>query len=387
MIDALFVNSGILGQRTFAAFVDQAFAGERDGIRAAQVVLTDALTTRERVVRRLLCARLWPDGAGGVKNLDLFRYRAELHAGLLAARRIRRLEGQGKRFDVLHFHRQATAYASLARMRRTPAIVSIDCTHRYLVEMAASRAEARSYLPNLRRDGEIFRAARLIVSTSAWAADSLRAEYPDCATEIAVMPNPVLLEHFDPAWAEERRARATAPGYRPRVLFMGGDFLRKGGADLVAAWRQGGFGERARLDLVTHLPVEGAADAPGVHVHNDVTAHSAAWRELWRAADVFVLPTRDEAFGTVFQEAAAAGIPAVGTRITAIPEVVLHGDTGLLVAPGDRGALAAALDRLVASAGLRLEMGARARLHIERTADPASYRAQLADALHRLAGR
>jgi glycosyltransferase involved in cell wall biosynthesis len=387
MIDALFVNSGILGQRTFAAFVEHAFAGEREGIRATQVVLTDGLTLGERALRRVLCARLWPDAAG-VKNLDRHRFRAELNAGLLARGRIRRLEAAGKRFDVLHFHRQTTAYASLERMRRTPSIVSIDCTAGYLAGMAAGPAEARSYLPNARRDGEIFGAARLIVSASRWAADSLRDEYPECATEIAVMPSPVLLEHFDAGWAEMRHARAAAAaGYRPRVLFMGGDFCRKGGDDLVAAWREGRFGERARLDLVTHVPVPGAVEADGIHVHTGISARSPAWAALWRDADVFVLPTRDEAFGLVFQEAAAAGLPAIGTRITAIPEVVLDGETGLLVPPRDRGALAAALERLLASAGLRREMGTRARRHVERTADPGAYRAGLADAIHRLAGR
>jgi glycosyltransferase involved in cell wall biosynthesis len=386
MIEALFVNSGILGQKTFAAFVDRAFVGERDGIHSTQVVLTDALTVPERVLRRVLCARLWPDAAG-VKNLDRHRFRAELNAGLQARGRIRRLEAAGKRFDVLHFHRQTTAYASLERMRRTPSIVSIDCTQGCVLQLAASPAEARSYLPNVRRDGEIFRAARLIVSTSRWAADSLRAEYPECATEIAVMPSPVLIEHFDAGWAEMRHARAAAPGYRPRVLFMGGDFSRKGGDDLIAAWRQGRFGERARLDLVTHAPVPSALEADGIHVHTGVDARSPAWRGLWRDADLFVLPTRDEAFGLVFQEAAAAGLPAVGTRITAIPEVVLDGETGVLVPPRDRGALAAALGRLLASPGLRLEMGTRARRHVEATADPEAYRAKLAGAIHRLAGR
>jgi glycosyltransferase involved in cell wall biosynthesis len=387
MIEALFVNSGLLGLRTFAVFVERAFADGRDGIRATQTVLTDGLSTRERVVRRLLCARLVPDAAG-VRNLDRFRYRAELNAGLAARARIRRLEAGGRRFDLLHFHRQPAAYASLARMRTTPSIVSIDCTQRYLVERAATRAEARSYLPNLRRDGEVFDAARLIVSTSEWAARSLRDEYPRCTTDLEVMANPVLLEHFDPAWARERHAAATSSSdYRPRVLFMGGDFARKGGHDLVAAWRAGRFGERARLDLVTHAAVPDAGEADGIHVHAGVPVYSPAWRRLWRGADVFALPTHDEAFGLVFQESAAAGLPSVGTRINAIPELVLEGETGLLVAPGDRGALAAALDRLLASAELRLEMGVRARRHVEATADAEAYRAKLADAIHRLAGR
>ncbi|MFL5540738.1 MAG: glycosyltransferase family 4 protein [Longimicrobiaceae bacterium] len=384
MPNVLFVNSGILGQRTFAAFVQRELVGERDGIRARQIVLADGLTVGERAVRRLLCTRLWPDGAAGLYNLDLYRFRAELNAGLVARRRIRRLERCGERFDVLHFHRQATAFASLARMRRTPAIVSIDCTQGYLVGRARSAAEARSYLPNAWRERRIFDAARLIVSTSRWAADALRAEHPGCETEIVVMPNPVLLDHFDPGWAAERHARASVDGYLPRVLFVGGEFGRKGGPDLLEAWVRGGFAGRARLELVTSVPPPGS-DAPGVTVHTGVRAHSPEWAALWRGADVFALPTHDEAFGTVFQEAAAAGLPAVGTGITAIPEVVADGETGILVEPGDRAALAGALDRLLASAELRREMGERARRRIEATAAPGLYRERLAGAIRRLA--
>lgn len=384
MPNVLFINSGILGQRTFAAFVRREFAGEHHGLRARQIVVADDLTFGERAMRRVLCTRVWPDGVAGLYNLDLFRYRAELNAGLIARRRIRQLERRGERFDVLHFHRQATAYASLHRMRRTPAIVSIDVTQRYLMGRARTPAEARSYLPNAWRERRIFQAARLVVSTSQWAADGLRAQCPDCETEIVVMPNPVLLDHFGAGWAEARRARAAEPGHLPRVLFMGGDFARKGGPELLEAWTRGGFARRARLELATHAAPAGSG-VPGVTVHTGVRAHSAEWEALWRDADVFALPTRDEAFGTVFQEAAAAGLPAIGTTITAIPEIVIDGETGVLVPPRDVAALIAALDRLVASAEMRHEMGVRARGRIEKTAAPGVYRDRLAGVIHRLA--
>jgi glycosyltransferase involved in cell wall biosynthesis len=383
-MEVLFINSGLLGQRIFAGFVEGAFVGEQHGMSASQIVVSEGLSLGERVQRRLLCTRLWPDAAG-VKNFDRFRYRAELNAGLVAARRMRRLERAGHRFDVLHFHRQATAYASLARMRATPSVVSIDCTAGYLMQTAATPAEARSYLPNQRRDGAVFAAARLIISTSRWAAQALRREYPRCDTALEVMPTPVLLERFPPGWAAERQARASAqPGYRPRVLFVGGDFTRKGGHDLVAAWRQKRFGERARLDLITHSSLPAEIEGDGIRVHHGVTAYSPEWLELWRQADVFALPTRDEAFGQVFQEAGAAGLPALATDLTALPEIVLHEQSGLLVPPGDRLALAAALERLLSSAGVRREMGERARRHIEQTADPEAYRLRLAAMLRRL---
>ena len=384
----LFVNGGILGLRVFARFVDEAFVHRPSDIEASQTIVADGLTTRDRVVRRLLCTRLWNDQWASVKNLDLHRWRAELNAGLMARRRIRELETLGRRFDVLHFHRQTTAYASVARMRVTPSIVSIDCTQRPLVEAARSGLERRTYNPNVRRDGAIFRAAKLIVCTSNWAAESVRTEYPDCTTEIAVMPDPVQLDLFDASWAAARHARWVAqPDAKPRLLFVGGDFVRKGGQELLDTWRLGRLWERASLDIVTGWSIPAQMLSPGITVHRDVAAHSDRWRALWRDADVFVLPTREEAFGLVFQEAAAAGLPAIGTRINAIPELIDDDRTGLLVPPRNADALATAINRLLQSATLRYDMGVRARAFIERSADPEAFRESLANAIRRLAGR
>jgi glycosyltransferase involved in cell wall biosynthesis len=118
-----------------------------------------------------------------------------------------------------------------------------------------------------------------------------------------------------------------------------------------------------------------------------VRAYTPAWRELWRCADVFVLPTKGEAFGMVFQEAAAAGVPAVGTRINAIPEIVQHGATGLLVSPDDPRALADALGRLIGDARLRARMGAAARARIEQAASFERYAAKLGEIIRAAAGR
>ena len=107
-------------------------------------------------------------------------------------------------------------------------------------------------------------------------------------------------------------------------------------------------------------------------------AYTAEWFALWRAADVFVLPTRGEAFGMVFQEAAAAGLPAIGTALNAIPEIVADGETGVLVPPGDVRALADALRGLVQSPERRMEMGMAARRRIERGGSITGYGERLA---------
>jgi len=368
MTRVLFVNGGILGLSSFHRFLVEHLP-RQPHIDGTHVVLTQDLTRFDRVVRWALCQRLWKDGVFRLSNVDLARFRQELHAGLLARRRI--ASHGAERFDVIHFHRQATAYGSLDLMRRVPSIVSIDCTQDCVLQSATSAAERASYVPNIRTDAAVFRRAAAIIATSHWAAASVHERYPECRTPVHVLPNPVLLEHFDRAWIEKRRARARA-GSKPRVLFVGGDFRRKGGFDLLEAWIDGSFHRLATLDLVTNWSISSTLPE-GVHLWPHVDAYSAEWQTRWEQADVFVMPTHNEAFGLVYQEAAAAGIPAIGTAHNAVPEIVRDGETGMVVPIGDIAALAGAMHALLASPELRDRMGLRARQLIESTASPDRY--------------
>ena len=375
MTRALFVNSGMLGHRAFAGLMDDITALV-PGLDARHVDLSSELTMGDRLIRRIFSLRFTPS-SGPAANLDLRRWREEMNIGLLAARRIAAAERQGP-FDVLHFHTQATAYASLARMKRTPAIVSLDCTQRLASLEASSRLARASYQANIVHDGHVFRAAAAIVSTSEWAAQDLAAVYPDCASKVCVVPFPVDVDAFSAQWIEERAARArTATAYRPRALFMGGDFPRKGGPELIDAWRESGLGERADLDIVTDWPVGSETLPPGATVITGVAPYTDRWLDLWRRADFFVMPTRHEAFGIVYEEAAASGIPAIGSRINAIPEIVRDGATGFLVSPGDRELLVRALRTLVESSVLRERMGRAARQSVKERAALPVYAAKL----------
>lgn len=95
----------------------------------------------------------------------------------------------------------------------------------------------------------------------------------------------------------------------------------------------------------------------------------AGWRsdaaQILFGADVFVLPSLWEGFGLVLLEAMAARLPVIASAVGAIPEIVIEGETGRLVPPGDEIALADALSALLASADQRTRMGTGGRARLE----------------------
>jgi len=87
--------------------------------------------------------------------------------------------------------------------------------------------------------------------------------------------------------------------------------------------------------------------------------------KLLRALDVFVLPSHQEGLGLAIIEAMAAGLPVVATRAGGIPEVVIEGETGLLVEPGNPPELAEAIIHLLTNPDTRRQMGIKSRQRVE----------------------
>ena len=81
-------------------------------------------------------------------------------------------------------------------------------------------------------------------------------------------------------------------------------------------------------------------------------------RDWLERADLFVHSSRWEGFGIVLLEAMLAGLPIAATRVSAVPEIVVDGETGLLVDPGDVKALADALGGLLADPTRAQALGA-----------------------------
>jgi glycosyltransferase involved in cell wall biosynthesis len=155
----------------------------------------------------------------------------------------------------------------------------------------------------------------------------------------------------------------------PRVLFVGRSFERKGGPHLLAAFEELRRRQpRARLTIVG--PPRRDPVPPGVDWVGPVARSAAGGPELidrlYREATVLALPTRFEGFGMPYLEAMAYGLPCVATATCAIPEIVEHGVTGLLVPPADGRAIVEALCALADDPAEAAAMGRRGRGRWER---------------------
>jgi glycosyltransferase involved in cell wall biosynthesis len=144
----------------------------------------------------------------------------------------------------------------------------------------------------------------------------------------------------------------------PFVLYFGDVAEDKGVGNLVEAYA--GLEGAPPLVLIGRQLIDGVADVPGV-LALDPLPHPLAIEALRRSLFSVAPSLLPESFGIVALEAAAAGKPAVVSDIGGLGDIVVDGETGFLVPPGDREALRAALGRLCEDEELRERMGAAAR--------------------------
>lgn len=212
------------------------------------------------------------------------------------------------------------------------------------------------------------RSAQMLISPSRAHASEIAGEFAPQQLPITVIPNCVELEPSLPTISE--------PGRGLNVLYVGRLEKGKGLVDLLLAAR-----------LVLHdipevkLILAGASqptlpteELDELIISNGLSGKverlGQVGRErlgvLYRAASVCVLPSYYESFGLAALEAMSCGVAVVGTRVGGLPEVVEHGVTGLLVAPGDANALAKALLDLLTDPERRESMGRLGRERAER---------------------
>lgn len=155
------------------------------------------------------------------------------------------------------------------------------------------------------------------------------------------------------------------------LLFVGRLSREKGLVELLAA-----FQKTIADNANTFLILLGPPEADMEYFLEGVTAavkekiimpgFSSEPERFMAIADILLLPSYREGFGTVIIEAAAMGVPAIGTNIYGLSDAIIAGTTGLLVPVKCIDELAAAIKTLMQDSGMRLEMSRNARERVEK---------------------
>jgi glycosyltransferase involved in cell wall biosynthesis len=242
-------------------------------------------------------------------------------------------------------------------------------------------AHGQDFMKDLGSDDllrEICAAAEFVAAETDYSRELLCERCPNSAAKIHRVYNGIDLERFPTPHHETERA-PVAPREVPRIISVGRLVAFKGFEDLIDA-----CAELARRGLEFNCEIIG--DGP---LRNDLEAKienlnlsgqvqllgslsQQAVLEKLQAADIFALASVTDAqgasdvFPTVILEAMASGRPVISTRLAGIPELVVDGQTGVLVSPRDTAALTDALQRLLRDTELRLHYGHAGRARIER---------------------
>jgi glycosyltransferase involved in cell wall biosynthesis len=340
---------------------------------ASRGVAVDVITAGDRDECR--SEVLWDAHASGEGLLTVYRVKSRrtgIHeAGmsgafsyLRAALPLVRARMRDEHYDIVHlfFSLPTGALLPFLSLGDTPVIVSLrgsDVPGYDPCQLTLDRAH-RMLRPFTRWIWR--RANRVVAVCESLGRLALRTD-PDL--RYSVIPNGVDLTRFRPS----SRARSRHPS-KVRCLAVARLVERKGIADLIHAIASLERG-RYQLEIVGAGPDERELKelAERLGLSREVifagSLDRAAIPGRYRDADIFTLAPWGEAFGNVFAEALASGLPIVGSMVGGVPELVEHGKNGFLVPPREPIALAAAIRLLADNPVLRVEIGRRNRAHAE----------------------
>lgn len=264
--------------------------------------------------------------------------------------------GDARRYDAILWATWAAKSVG-DLIAAAPAFLVMDMTPVQMEAMGElygySRTRAR-FLGRWKRHAteRLYQQAVHLFPWNNWVAHSLREDYGVPPEKITPLSPGVDIDLYRPDPAAKPKDGTV------RLLFVGGDFARKGG-DLLLRWaRETRIATPWELHIVTRSDVP---DMPHVVVHRNLSNNSAELVRLYQQSDVFVLPTRADCYSLVALEAMACGLPVMISRLGGIPEIVQDQQTGYLIDPDDYRGFTTYLERLVSQPDLRNRLGVVAR--------------------------
>lgn len=336
-------------------------AAEGSGTAVAIGGLARALEARGHRVARIVPRGTWPRGL-------LAR---RLWFNLTLPGRLRAAAAAGDAYDlIVGFDIDGVRLAASASL---PYVCSIKGV--LAEEARCERGWPRLMLGSLALlEGLNARRAPLVLSTSAYCCQRISKRYGVASERLALVPEGIDLGLWGPSSDSADQTAADAQRQPFTVLCVARQYPRKRVIDLLEAFALVRARlAAARLVIIGDGPEHGALRQRLEELQLGEAVRllgalpdDAAVRQWYARSSLFCLPSEQEGFGIVFLEAMASGLPVVSTTAAAIPEVVLDGQTGLLVPPRDPAALAEALLRLLEDQALLARLRAGGRQQVRR---------------------
>jgi glycosyltransferase involved in cell wall biosynthesis len=283
-----------------------------------------------------------------------YHTRTPKHVSLMdpfTANRIQVLSNRSrfKTFDRIVAATQAQAAPFVFDRSRRPVSVIIDATRNlYRTEFGATHLKDSA----VERERELFDRAHHVFALSEWAATDVKNTYGISPERVTVIPP--LVHRGAPKDLDSEKDGLLDVG------FIGNDFERKGGADLLR-WHRDYMQDRVRLHILGDHEQQRRVQQ-NVVWHGSVT-NSRVMREFLPSMDVLCLPTYRDCSPLVVGEAAMVGVPAVVSAVGGVGELVVEGVTGFTGMPGHPDAFVTALLRLANDGSLVQRMARAARAH------------------------
>ena len=297
------------------------------------------------------------------------------------------------RYDFFHsWSGDCLETLRVAKKRKIPSLIEIPTWHRgsqppsqssgvpEKTEISVQRSEVRSwksrFLLERERFLEEYELATLVVVLSEKAAESFRAaNFPD--EKLFYLPRGVDTERFKPGSEPDGRKRP--PIFR--AIFSGALIERKGIQYLLEAWHRLNLRDaelwllgRVHDEAKPHLKKFGRENVRVLGFKRDL-------ENYLNQGSVYVFPSRLEGSAKTIYEAAACGLPMITTREAG--DVVRDGVEGIIIQPGDVGAIAAAIEHLYRHPEIVASMGAAARQRVVENFTWDHYRTRLLGAYER----
>jgi len=299
----------------------------------------------------------WVDGNSKKFMVNLYPLcqNWSFRAGMIAKSMIKEYEKNGEQFDAVFINHLTPLTFIREFRRRVPTILSLDVTPHLLADYSSwYQYKKKNNLAILNKykhriTQRAYNDAAFLLPWSKWVSDSLVNDYGISPEKIEIIPPGINLQQWGRTVSKAKRSSG-----KIKILFVGGEYLRKGGDTLFSVASRQEF-HNCEFHFVTR-DFKGSP-LSNTFFYDTMEANSEPLRSLYAQADIFVLPTRADFSPNAICEAMAFELPVITTNVGSLNETVQDNENGYFIPVGNEQVLADRLLKLTSNKALCHRMG------------------------------